>query len=73
MAVELVSIRQNCEVTQTELAERMGVSQVTISKLERSDNPTLESVRRYIEALGGEVEVLAVFGDMRATIYPEPN
>lgn len=74
MAVSLSELRHKRGVTQVEVAERMGVSQVTVSKLERADNPTFASVRRYVEALGGEAQVVAVFSPAeRITVVPGPG
>ena len=52
------------EITQVELARRLAVSQATVSKFEKS-NPTVSTVKRYVEALGGRLEMAAVFDDGR--------
>jgi predicted transcriptional regulator len=54
-------------VTQVELARRLEVSQATVSKFEKS-NPAVSTVRRYVEALGGRLEMTAVFDDSRMII-----
>lgn len=61
--MELAELRKKLNVTQKELARRLKINQVSVSRLENSPNPTLGSIRRIVEALGGEVEVLAVFKD----------
>jgi non-homologous end joining protein Ku len=48
-------------VTQVQLAERLGKSQGNISELERRDDVYLSSLREYVEALGGRLEIAAVF------------
>ncbi|MGD1938374.1 MAG: helix-turn-helix domain-containing protein [Cyanophyceae cyanobacterium] len=50
-------------INQTDLSARMGVKQPTLGSMERGRDPHISSVRRYVEALGGELQVLAVFGD----------
>jgi len=50
---------QNQHVTQQELATALGVSQVNVSRIERADEPQLSTMRRFIEALGGELIVQA--------------
>jgi transcriptional regulator with XRE-family HTH domain len=52
------------------LAERLGVSQSRISRIERGelDRAEIATVRGYVEALGGEVEIVAKFGDERITV-----
>jgi transcriptional regulator with XRE-family HTH domain len=56
MAIPLRTARRLARLTQPELAERSGVSQTTISGLERGTNkkPTWESVVRIAKALGVE-------------------
>ena len=41
----------------------MGLSQSALSELERRPNITLSVLQRYVEALGGHLEVRAVFRD----------
>jgi len=60
-AIRLQSLRENCQMTQEELALQMGLTQAAISKLERRPNVTLANLQRYVEALGGRLEIRAVF------------
>ena len=60
-AIRLQNLRENCQVTQEELARQMGLTQAAISKLERRPNVTLANLQRYVEALGGRLEIRAVF------------
>src|SRR4051794_11426789 len=52
--LQLVEARQAAGLTQAELAERLGVSQAQVARLEKRgyDAYTLSSLRRYVEALG---------------------
>ncbi|MBR7552130.1 helix-turn-helix transcriptional regulator, partial [Mycobacterium tuberculosis] len=43
-----------------ELAEKMGVSQANISKLENGKDINLSTLKRYINTLGGEIHINAV-------------
>ena len=66
-ALGLARIRAERKVTQAELAARLDRSQGNISELERRSDVYLSSLREYVEALGGELEVSAVFdGERRA-------
>lgn len=69
-AHRLAEIRQAYGLDQSALAERLGVSQSRISRLERGelDRSEISTVRGYVEALGGEVEIVARFGDERITV-----
>jgi len=60
-AVRLRQMRQAQRVTQKTLAQAMGLSQSALSELERRPNITLETLQRYVEALGGRLEIKAVF------------
>ncbi len=55
--------REQRGVTQTELARALDVSQANVSRTERKEDLFLSTIRRYVEALGGGLEVRAVFPD----------
>jgi predicted XRE-type DNA-binding protein len=69
-AHRLAEIRESAGLNQTEVANRLGVSQSRVSRIERGDldRTELATVRAYVGALGGEVEIIAKFGDERITI-----
>jgi len=50
-------------ITQQQLADLMEVRQASISKLERQDDFLVSTLRRYVEALGGHLQIRAQFGD----------
>ncbi len=62
-AIRLQQVRKSYHITQKELAASMGLSQSALSELERRPNITLGTMQRYVEALGGHLEVNAVFKD----------
>ena len=45
------------QVTQRAGRPALGVSQENVSRIERADEPQLSTMRRFIEALGGELIV----------------
>lgn len=55
----LAELRKATGITQQELADRIGVSQRQISKLERGniESAKLSTLQRYVTALGGRLEV----------------
>jgi DNA-binding XRE family transcriptional regulator len=57
---ELRSARQ---LTQTGLAKILGVDQGSISKLERRADMYISTLRSYVEAMGGDLQIRAVFPD----------
>lgn len=60
-AIRLQQVRKSHNTTQQELAKAMGLSQSALSEMERRPNITLGLLQRYIEALGGQLEIKAVF------------
>ena len=60
-AIRLQQVRKSHHVTQKELAKIMGLSQSALSELERRPNITINAMQRYVEALGGHLEIKAVF------------
>lgn len=67
----LGELRAAVSMTQVELAQRMGVDQPRISRLERQGDVYLSTLRDYVRGLGGELELLARFADDRV-IWIEP-
>ena len=51
------------DLTQAEVAERMGVTKSRVSQIERGEVSTVEAIARYVQALGGHLQISAVFGD----------
>lgn len=59
LARELLQARLGKNLTQTELAERAGVSQVIIARLESgTSNPTLETISKVAKVLGKRVKLV---------------
>jgi DNA-binding XRE family transcriptional regulator len=62
-------LRKAMGLTQTELARLVGMSQPTISKLEgHQQSEKISTLRAYVEALGGRLELSAVFDDYRVIL-----
>lgn len=59
----LRDLRLQRGVAQLKVAEQLGVKQPTVSRLEHQQNVGLNTLRRYVHALGGELVVSAKFGD----------
>ena len=57
-AARLVDVRREAGLTQVQLAQRMGVPQSTVARVERGlTDPRLSTVRAYVQAAGGSLEV----------------
>ena len=66
--LRLGDIREAVGKTQVELAAELGLGQGSVSKIESAADMYLSTLRRYVEALGGELEVLARFPE--GTVVP---
>lgn len=55
----LSELRRLSGMTQVQLADALGIKQPTLSQLEQQDDMQISTLRRIIEALGGELEIIA--------------
>lgn len=69
-AYRLREIRERQGVTQVDLAARMHVTQPSVSALERGEieRAGIATIRAYVEALGGHLDVVADFGDQKIVL-----
>lgn len=68
LAMELRELRQEAGLTQAEVAQIAEMTQAELSKFERRDDHLLSTLRRYVGALGGQLEVVAVFDNKRIAL-----
>lgn len=68
LEMDLQAIRELTGKTQTEVAEATDMTQSEVSRLERRPDVRLSTLKRYVEGLGGEVEIFASFGDKRVRL-----
>jgi tellurite resistance protein len=59
----LAEIRQQRELTQTDIARVLSTSQANVSRIERQRDLYLSTLAQYVEALGGTLKVSVVFDD----------
>jgi DNA-binding XRE family transcriptional regulator len=62
-AHNLADVRRRKGLTQRQVADAMGVSTGRVSQIEHGDLSGLDVLDRYIQALGGELGLVATFGD----------
>ena len=69
-AYRLRELREASELTQVELAGRLHVSQNRVSRIEHGDidRAQVDTLRKYVEALGGQLRVEVELGDERIQI-----
>jgi transcriptional regulator with XRE-family HTH domain len=78
----LDELRAALDLTQEQLAEVLHVRQAAISKVERRSDMFISTLRKIIEAMGGELEIRAVlpggivrinqFGELRKSQVAVP-
>ena len=61
--LSLAELRRARSLTQDQLAADLHVNQASIAKLERRTDMYLSTLRRFVEAMGGELEIVARFPD----------
>jgi len=59
--MRLQELRKARRLSQVALAKKLNAQQATISKLERRTDMYVSSLRQYIGAMGGELEIIARF------------
>ena len=69
LEMQLQDIRKSRNVTQVELAHLLNVEQATISKLENREDMYVSTLREYIRALGGELQLVAKFPDAEIKVH----
>lgn len=61
--IPLQELRKARELSQVQLAQALETSQSEVSKIERRTDLYVSTLRSYIEAMGGQLELLAHFPD----------
>ena len=61
--LSLHQVRQARNLTQVNLATVLNVNQGSVSKLEKRADMYVSTLRSYIQAMGGELQIKAIFPD----------
>lgn len=69
LELDLREVRELLGKTQEELAALLERSQGQVSETERRKDVRLSTLRAYVEALGGKLELIAEFGDKRIRLH----
>jgi predicted transcriptional regulator len=75
----LQELRRARKITQVRLAKALGISQDGVSRLEKRSDLLLSTMRKSVEAMGGNLSLVAEFPDRKpvilsgiATVEPDP-
>ncbi|MEY2936303.1 MAG: hypothetical protein RL033_7052 [Pseudomonadota bacterium] len=64
----LKALREELELTQVQVSRAASMTQSELSRVESRTDHLTSTLRRYVEALGGELEIAAVFGQRRVKL-----
>jgi len=81
VSYRLRALREARGLTQNEVAERLEIRQVSVSRMEARSDIRVSTLRAAVEAMGGELQIRAVFPDAEysievgedAEIHSSPN
>lgn len=65
LEMSLAEIREQLGQTQNDITERLKITQVAVSRMERREDMLISSLSKYIEALGGSLNLVAHFPNQR--------
>jgi len=63
----LAELRQARQLTQKQIAQNLKIKQASVSKMETQTDMYISTMRKYIEAMGGKLDIIAKFpeGDVK--------
>lgn len=61
--MDLAELRNAMRLSQEELARALKIGQASVAKMERRTDMYVSTLRRVIEAMGGELDIVARFPD----------
>ena len=69
----LAELRQARQLTQETLSNTLNVGQTAVAKMEKRTDMYVGNLRRFVEALGGELDIVARFpeGTVRISNFAE--
>lgn len=69
----LQELRKARELSQQSIAEKLNMKQAAVSKMERRTDMYISTLRSYIEAMGGTLEIVAHFpeGDVQLMLLSD--
>jgi len=61
--MDLSELRKARQLSQEELAQVLNIGQASVAKLEKRADMYVSTLRRFVEAVGGDLEIVAKFPD----------
>lgn len=69
--MSLRDLRKARKLTQTRVAKTLGITQDSVSRLEKRSDLLLSTLRKTVKAMGGEVRIVAEFPDRAPVVLSE--
>jgi transcriptional regulator with XRE-family HTH domain len=72
-ALPLAGLRRARHLSQEQLAAELSVKQPAVAKMEKKADMYISTLRRFVEAMGGQLEIRAHFpeGDVKITQFED--
>lgn len=67
--VNLRALRESSALTQKEMAEKLGIGQDNVSRMESREDMKLSTLKRWVDAVGGQLELVITFEDKPSVTY----
>lgn len=64
----LAEVRKAMQLSQEELAAILNINQASVAKMEKRTDMYIGTLRRFIQAMGGELDIVARFPDRQIKI-----
>ena len=61
--MDLAQVRRALKLSQDEIGQTLRINQGSVAKMEKPADMYVSTLRRFIEAMGGELEIVARFAD----------
>ncbi len=68
LVVTLRGLRELAGRPQTDVAAELGISQSAISRFEHEGDHRVSTLRKFVQAVGAEIEIVAVLGNRRVVL-----
>src|SRR5208282_3857721 len=69
--MSLRDLRKARKLTQARVAKALGITQDSVSRLEKRSEVLLSTLRKTVKAMGGEVRIVAEFPDRAPVVLSE--
>jgi DNA-binding transcriptional regulator YiaG len=61
--MDLAEVRRALKLSQQEISQTLQIGQGAVAKIEKRTDMYVSTLRRFIEAMGGQLEIVARFSD----------